>query len=282
MGEALKDGVGVSYTHWEAWLALYHGKLLLTAKAEEAAIRGPKYSDGAVDRGAAGFATLQADVVAAMAKAGQVLALTFVPIRAFRKPWRQRKSLDCLALELNLALPPRLKDKVGSPQRGTSMARSANAFTFAVWHASINTSREPAAPRSPPVVRRFRVQQSRRFLHLRNVVGCAQLLVLLIGGGIADIGAIAPGGVGVDVDTAVLPLGVGDRVLRQRLKLRGLLRRVRLQSDKTGSGELPLLLRSADACAPAKGRHAASATATTVLRSISNSTMLNSHEDADA
>ena len=32
---------------------------------------GRESSDGAVDRGAAGFATLQADVVAAMAKAGQ-------------------------------------------------------------------------------------------------------------------------------------------------------------------------------------------------------------------
>ena len=44
LGEALKHGVGVSYTQWEAWLALCHGKLLLTAKAEEAAIRGPKYA----------------------------------------------------------------------------------------------------------------------------------------------------------------------------------------------------------------------------------------------
>src|SRR5208283_924458 len=44
LGEALKHGVGVSYTQWEAWLALYHGKLLLTAKAEEAALRGPKYA----------------------------------------------------------------------------------------------------------------------------------------------------------------------------------------------------------------------------------------------
>src|SRR3984957_21069215 len=25
LGEALRDGLGVSYTHWEAWLGLYHG-----------------------------------------------------------------------------------------------------------------------------------------------------------------------------------------------------------------------------------------------------------------
>jgi len=43
LGQALKDG-GVSYTQWEAWLALYHGKLLLIAKAAETAARGPKYA----------------------------------------------------------------------------------------------------------------------------------------------------------------------------------------------------------------------------------------------
>ena len=44
LGEALAQGVGISYTQWEAWLALHHGKLLLTAKAEKTAIRGPKYA----------------------------------------------------------------------------------------------------------------------------------------------------------------------------------------------------------------------------------------------
>ena len=82
-------------------------------------------------------------------------------------------------------------------------------------------------PRAAPVGRGLRVQQGRRLLHLRDIVGRPDLLELLIGRGIADIGAIAPGGVGVDVDAAVLPLGVGDRVLRQRLKLGGLLLRVR-------------------------------------------------------
>jgi hypothetical protein len=43
LGEALSNDVGVSYTQWEAWLALYHGKLLLIAKAEDSAARGPKY-----------------------------------------------------------------------------------------------------------------------------------------------------------------------------------------------------------------------------------------------
>ena len=44
LGEALGDGVDVSYTQWEAWLALYHRKPLLIAKAAEKAERGPNYA----------------------------------------------------------------------------------------------------------------------------------------------------------------------------------------------------------------------------------------------
>ena len=44
LGEALQSGAGVSYTQWEAWLALYHGKLLVIAKAADSAERGPQYS----------------------------------------------------------------------------------------------------------------------------------------------------------------------------------------------------------------------------------------------
>ena len=40
---ALRNGSGVSYTQWEAWLALYHGKLLVIAKAADSAERGPRY-----------------------------------------------------------------------------------------------------------------------------------------------------------------------------------------------------------------------------------------------
>ena len=43
LGEALRNGSGVSYTQWEAWLALYHGKLLFIARAADSAARGPKY-----------------------------------------------------------------------------------------------------------------------------------------------------------------------------------------------------------------------------------------------
>jgi hypothetical protein len=44
LGVALKNDIAVYYTQWEAWLALYHGKCLLIAKAAETAERGPNYA----------------------------------------------------------------------------------------------------------------------------------------------------------------------------------------------------------------------------------------------
>ena len=43
LAEALRCGVAVSYTQWEAWLALYHGKQLRIATAHKDAPRGPNY-----------------------------------------------------------------------------------------------------------------------------------------------------------------------------------------------------------------------------------------------
>ena len=43
LGEALQNGVCIPHTQWEAWLALYHGKYLMIAKAAQAAPRGPRY-----------------------------------------------------------------------------------------------------------------------------------------------------------------------------------------------------------------------------------------------
>ena len=43
LGEALRDGISVSYTQWEAWLALYHDKRLFIAEAGDSAERGPRY-----------------------------------------------------------------------------------------------------------------------------------------------------------------------------------------------------------------------------------------------
>jgi tetratricopeptide (TPR) repeat protein len=50
--EALANGEPISYTQWEAWLALYHGKVLLIAKADNAAPRGPKYASTDASRAA--------------------------------------------------------------------------------------------------------------------------------------------------------------------------------------------------------------------------------------
>jgi hypothetical protein len=44
LGEALGQGVVISYTQWEAWLALYHNKVLLIAMAGADARRGPAYA----------------------------------------------------------------------------------------------------------------------------------------------------------------------------------------------------------------------------------------------
>lgn len=42
--ELLNQGAGISYTQWEAWLALYHGKTLLLARADPTAARAPKFA----------------------------------------------------------------------------------------------------------------------------------------------------------------------------------------------------------------------------------------------
>jgi tetratricopeptide (TPR) repeat protein len=42
--QPLADGLAISYTQWEAWLALYHDKLLVIAKADEVAPRWPQHA----------------------------------------------------------------------------------------------------------------------------------------------------------------------------------------------------------------------------------------------
>ncbi len=50
--ELVEQGLGISYTQWEAWLALYHGKALLIATPDAAAPRGPKYAPTDASRAA--------------------------------------------------------------------------------------------------------------------------------------------------------------------------------------------------------------------------------------
>jgi Domain of unknown function (DUF4062) len=48
----LGNGEGVSYTQWEAWLAVYHRKELYIVEAGESAERGPKYAATGASRAA--------------------------------------------------------------------------------------------------------------------------------------------------------------------------------------------------------------------------------------
>ena len=52
LGEALKAGLCLPYTQWEAWLALYHGKPLMSAKAAASAPRGPRFKPDDASRAA--------------------------------------------------------------------------------------------------------------------------------------------------------------------------------------------------------------------------------------
>src|SRR5262245_1225197 len=71
LGEALQSGIGLSYTQWEAWLALYHGKRLFIAKAADGAERGPSYAPTEGSRAA------QAGHLAGLRKAGRYPGHTF-------------------------------------------------------------------------------------------------------------------------------------------------------------------------------------------------------------
>ena len=62
LGGALADGAAIPFTHWEAWLALYHKKPLMIAKAATDAPRGPRHAptDGSRASQAAHLARLKA------------------------------------------------------------------------------------------------------------------------------------------------------------------------------------------------------------------------------
>ena len=72
--QLLADGCEISYTQWEAWLALYHGKPLVIAKADAAAPRGPK------------FAPTEASRAAQQAHLARLAALEHYPGGTFTSP----------------------------------------------------------------------------------------------------------------------------------------------------------------------------------------------------
>jgi Domain of unknown function (DUF4062) len=50
--QPLENRLDISYTQWEAWLALYHDKFLLIAKAADTAPRGPQFAPTDASRAA--------------------------------------------------------------------------------------------------------------------------------------------------------------------------------------------------------------------------------------
>src|SRR5262245_51123930 len=71
LGEMLGNGISVSYTQWEAWLALYHDKRLFIAAARDGAERGPGYAPTEASRAA------QAAHLAGLREAGRYPGHTF-------------------------------------------------------------------------------------------------------------------------------------------------------------------------------------------------------------
>jgi len=64
LAQPLESGAGVSYTQWDAWLALYHGKLLFVAEAKAGAPRGPQYAPTDALRSGRSLAVLSRDELA--------------------------------------------------------------------------------------------------------------------------------------------------------------------------------------------------------------------------
>jgi hypothetical protein len=90
---ALRLGEAVSYTQWEAWLALYHGKLLLIAQAAAGAPRGPAFAPADASRAA------QAAHLARLKAAGRHPDCTFAHADELAKHIFSTAILDLLVQE---------------------------------------------------------------------------------------------------------------------------------------------------------------------------------------
>ena len=94
LGEALRDGVDVSYTQWEAWLALYHRKPLLIAKAADKAERGSetmrRRTPRARRRSCIWRGSRQWDVTPAARSPAQTISPNISPTTQFLICWPKR------------------------------------------------------------------------------------------------------------------------------------------------------------------------------------------------
>ncbi len=103
LASALDNGSGISYTQWEAWLALYHKKKLLIAKAGDAAPRGPRYAATDISRAA------QKDHLQRLRAAGHYPGSTFTGLDDLTADIFSTPILELLAQALALdylAKPP--------------------------------------------------------------------------------------------------------------------------------------------------------------------------------
>jgi hypothetical protein len=113
--EPLERGEDISYTQWEAWLAIYHHKALLIAQADTAAPRGPNFAPTAVSR------------AARRAHLDRLRAVERYPGCTFRSPDQLAKQiayttiLDLLAMERG-GTPSRVPHTKTSPTVRVSLA----------------------------------------------------------------------------------------------------------------------------------------------------------------
>jgi len=89
--EAFENRESLSYTQWEAWLALYHKKALLVVRPMETAPRGPSYAPTAESRHA------QAEHLRRLAKYESYPAITFANNDDLAKQLAYSAVLDLLA-----------------------------------------------------------------------------------------------------------------------------------------------------------------------------------------
>ena len=97
---ALNHGANLSYTQWEAWLALYHKKPLMIAMADVRAPRGPNYtpSTSSISAQKAHLQSLQ--------EAGYYAELTFSNCDNLAKAIAYTVILDLLAKDRHLNIAP--------------------------------------------------------------------------------------------------------------------------------------------------------------------------------
>jgi hypothetical protein len=96
--ERLQNPDGVSYTQWEAWLALYHGKLLFIALADKTAPRAGEFAPTQASRDA------QARHLSCLQRAGRFPGCTFTGVDNLAKSIVATAILDLLARADNQSL----------------------------------------------------------------------------------------------------------------------------------------------------------------------------------